>query len=1302
MSKSFDLTINFPVTGLDNIDKANSKLQQLGQSVDSTNQRILGMGPASSKTMASVLQAVNQAAQSASAASTQAAQQAASSATNAANSAAAAYQRLTTAINQANGAMRKTPTGGSGAGGGGNQGGGNQGGGSSGGSGGGHGSGSLFGNGQHPRIAIANMLGVGGAGLFGYTVLKHTAEAIKEIIENTTEGARQLQNFANSLGVSVRQAQQLSAAAKLSGVELGSLENSVRTLSSALEDPAGSGKKAADALRQLGIETVNLKGELKDPGQIAVELVKALGGIDDAAKRDALGVATLGRSFKELLPLVLNLKNVGNLDGFTDAFGDQTQKDLLIVHENLAKIGLTIQQIERNLVAGLAPALEAAAALFQKLQIPEATAKRFGKGEVGDVSRQSVDNPNWKYTGNSLGIRLNDPAYNAAKKGFEWGDLGYVQGKERYYKQQVAQDSTAIGQIYDSGKTPDKSLLEKYRADQAEAKKYADRLKDLQDGGKKAAHAADQFAEALAKVKTRVEELVDGNKGEVARIDEQTQAGIRRYKLKPFSRDWTDWVSQNGLLRADALGREQSRASSKLGPDGYPLGPHGSDLSAESLRLAMAKEFQGGITSGLKEGDPLSEYLFKGPRPTTLPPWFSAHETNSLMMTLAKGQNRLGSINSMPGGEGQQAAMNYNLSLREIQEEQRRAIAAAKELEEDKQLEAMEKARFDAARQGLEAVLNYEEQLANIRKQQLQETANFTKGLFNAALSGHGGVPNFFKSWGRGMADTVVGNFGMSTIGTLNSHLTLQKDLEHAGILGTPGKNGQFQTNFFGKLLSGTPFGIDPAKGGHVDPLQDATQKNTTATDKNNQAIDSNTQALGSLVGTLSKLGGFDAPPMPNMASKSAESLTSSTNNPSNSTLTPILSGVLKPIATGVVGIGKSIESGDPGSALKAAEQAISSIGGDAYSDRPKAPAHPVSYGDLPNLRAPQITLPGIPNTVPVQSSVPARNVDTSIFQKLEKVLGGPGGTTGFAGPVISNFQGNLLSAQETLSDDLTKPADPMLTSENRYGLGDLSHTSISDVWGPGPVDTSANAPKVPFTPPPTTAQNDATAATGIAGKLSQLLGGAKYAGSGYGLGGVLTGGMDLGNGQGVALSGTERVGLGLGIGAQAAGGTMAAISGFGKGGAQGVLQGIGGTMAAVAPFTGPAAPFLEAGAMVTGLISSLFPSGREKRSRQEEATLAHSAFIAPAARDYDFSTGGGGGFSLGMGSTLRNGGPSANYNITIPAMDAKSFADWANNNTQSLGQAVLAGISQGGIGSLDQEIAWRAQYGGQIPQGWG
>lgn len=138
-------------------------------------------------------------------------------------------------------------------------------------------------------------------------------------------------------------------------------------------------------------------------------------------------------------------------------------------------------------------------------------------------------------------------------------------------------------------------------------------------------------------------------------------------------------------------------------------------------------------------------------------------------------------------------------------------------------------------------------------------------------------------------------------------------------------------------------------------------------------------------------------------------------------------------------------------------------------------------------------------------------------------------------------------------------------------------------------------------------------------------MGGAALANSGYALTGIVRGQVDLGNGVGMALSHTQRIGAAAGLVGTEYAAITSAIHSFAQGSARGDLSGISSIATAIAPFTGPAAPFIEMGAAVMSLIGSLFGDPRQERINAIQETLMKARYVQPAPHHYSYGVGGGG-----------------------------------------------------------------------------
>jgi hypothetical protein len=125
------------------------------------------------------------------------------------------------------------------------------------------------------------------------------------LVRSAASDAQQLQNLSNELGVSTQRMFQLQAAARQTGTELGTLYQAARRISDAIEDPGGVGKKAAEALTDMG---VSLRGGV---GQAFDQAIDKLSKMRDLQKQNAEAAALFGRDGVRMGLVAHELDNVG-------------------------------------------------------------------------------------------------------------------------------------------------------------------------------------------------------------------------------------------------------------------------------------------------------------------------------------------------------------------------------------------------------------------------------------------------------------------------------------------------------------------------------------------------------------------------------------------------------------------------------------------------------------------------------------------------------------------------------------------------------------------------------------------------------------------------------------------------------------------------------------------------------------------------------------------------------------------------------------------------------------------------------
>lgn len=208
----------------------------------------------------------------------------------------------------------------------------------------------------------------------------------------------------------------------------------------------------------------------------------------------------------------------------------------------------------------------------------------------------------------------------------------------------------------------------------------------------------------------------------------------------------------------------------------------------------------------------------------------------------------------------------------------------------------------------------------------------------------------------------------------------------------------------------------------------------------------------------------------------------------------------------------------------------------------------------------------------------------------------------------------------------------------------------------------------------------------GLGGSTAQA-GGGKLAGIFAGLSSPLTAGLfrgfqggdySIATGDGTATSasalGLTSTGARLAnIGASAAivaGGTAGILSGLRQGGARGATTAIASGLGVASTIPGPQQPFLQAAALVAGLVTGLFPDAKKQREEDIARTLQRGAYTDAVGADR-FTDEYGRDLDYNRRGELRVMQP---VTVNVSAMDSKSFLDRA----EDIGNAVKAAL-QGG-----------------------
>ena len=197
-------------------------------------------------------------------------------------------------------------------------------------------------------------------------------KAFKELNDITLQVAADADEYLEKsaiTGVPVEMLQAWDYAAPLIDTDVETITGAMTKLTKAMGDAAGGSEATQEKFAELGVSITDSEGHLRDSQDVLMDVIDALGQMENGTERDAAAMALLGKNAQELNPLIE--AGSGALKEYADeaqALGyildeDQIEK-LGEVDDAYQKVKLTQEAIRKQLAADFAPAAKAAMELF--------------------------------------------------------------------------------------------------------------------------------------------------------------------------------------------------------------------------------------------------------------------------------------------------------------------------------------------------------------------------------------------------------------------------------------------------------------------------------------------------------------------------------------------------------------------------------------------------------------------------------------------------------------------------------------------------------------------------------------------------------------------------------------------------------------------------------------------------------------------------------------------------------------------------------------------------------------------------
>lgn len=129
----------------------------------------------------------------------------------------------------------------------------------------------------------------------------------KALIDCALDGGKFADEFLTlsvTTGVSAQTLQEWSYAAEIIDVDLGTMSASLTKTTKAIASAAEGNAGAIENFENLGVSFQNADGSMRDSEDVFLDIIDALGKVENETERDALAMELLGKSAKDLNPLI--------------------------------------------------------------------------------------------------------------------------------------------------------------------------------------------------------------------------------------------------------------------------------------------------------------------------------------------------------------------------------------------------------------------------------------------------------------------------------------------------------------------------------------------------------------------------------------------------------------------------------------------------------------------------------------------------------------------------------------------------------------------------------------------------------------------------------------------------------------------------------------------------------------------------------------------------------------------------------------------------------------------------------------
>ncbi len=131
-----------------------------------------------------------------------------------------------------------------------------------------------------------------------------TEKALIDMTKEAAEGAKEIETFASITGQSAQQVQQMQYASEKLGVSYDRVRDSLKEITNKMQEAENGSADTAAAFDKLKVSLRGQNGELRDAQDVFLDVIDALGNVENQSERDAIAMDLMSESAQELNPMI--------------------------------------------------------------------------------------------------------------------------------------------------------------------------------------------------------------------------------------------------------------------------------------------------------------------------------------------------------------------------------------------------------------------------------------------------------------------------------------------------------------------------------------------------------------------------------------------------------------------------------------------------------------------------------------------------------------------------------------------------------------------------------------------------------------------------------------------------------------------------------------------------------------------------------------------------------------------------------------------------------------------------------------